>query len=153
MEDKILYNINLLHRLVVRELVHNHEKFINPQFGPSQMIIIDYLMQHKNEEVYQKDLEMILSLRRATVSGILQTMEKNGLIERNICNNDVRCKTITLKNSARETFEHKMEKFLNVENILKNGLNEEEISEFCHIISIMQDNISEYLQRKEDKNV
>lgn len=153
MEDKILYNVNLLHRLIARELVHSHEKFINPQFGPSQMIIIDYLMQHGNEVVYQKDLEIVLNLRRATVSGVLQTMEKNGLIERSISNNDVRCKEVILNDMAREMFGEKKKEFINLEKVLKNGLSEEEIEMFYHIILIMQDNINEYLKGKEDKCV
>ena len=40
------------------------------------MRIIAYIF-NKNGSIYQRDLERDLNLRRATLSGILNTMEKN----------------------------------------------------------------------------
>ena len=39
-------------------------------------IIIEYILDTDNKEVNQNELENVLKLRRATVSGVLQTMEK-----------------------------------------------------------------------------
>ena len=61
---------------------------------PTQMQIIEYILNHTSEDIYQRDLEDILNLRRATVSGVLHTMEKNNLIRRVTDNEDTRSKKI-----------------------------------------------------------
>lgn len=50
----------------------------------SQFQIIKTLIDasDKGNEVYQKDLEKILNIRKSTLSGILDTMEKNMIINR-----------------------------------------------------------------------
>ena len=150
MEDKLLYNINLLNKLICREFIKNNRELFSNELSPSQMIIMDYILNHQSEDIYQKDLENILNLRRATVSGVLQTMEKHGLIKRVICEKDVRCKKIILNDEARELFEAKKDEFCKLEKVVKKGLSEEEIKIFCHIIESMQNNINEYVKRKDN---
>ena len=43
--------------------------------SPTQMRIIDYIIQNEDKPIYQKDLESIFNLRRATISEVLITME------------------------------------------------------------------------------
>ena len=150
MEDKLLYNINLLNKLVGREFLYNNKDLFENEPSATQMIIVDYILNHQKEDIYQKDLEEILHLRRATVSGVLQTMEKHGLVERVLCENDVRCKKIILKEKAKKMFDAKRDEFYNIEEIIKKGLSEEEIRIFCHIIQSMQNNINEYAEKRKD---
>ena len=82
---RVLYDIKSLEALLVRTfigdmIVQNEESKNFPT--PTQMQIIEYIMNVDSEDLYQRDLENVLNLRRATVSGVLQTMEKNSLIER-----------------------------------------------------------------------
>ena len=149
MEDKILYNINLLNKLICREFIRNNKELFSNEPSPSQMIIIDYILNHQNDDIYQKDLENVLILRRATVSGVLQTMEKHGLVKRVVCEKDVRCKKIILNDEAKKLFEAKKDEFYELEKVVKKGLSEEEIKVFCHIIESMQNNINEYVKRKD----
>ena len=48
----------------------------------TQIHIIKYLLDNKDCEVYQKDFETLLNIRKSTISGILSTMEKNKIIKR-----------------------------------------------------------------------
>lgn len=137
MNEGMLYKINSLNIVIGR-------KMLVDKFGPSQMLIMDYILHHK-DGVYQKDLENILNLRRATVSGVLKTMEKHNLIERVVCVDDVRCKKIVLKSDAVDCFEKKRLEFLKLEEVVKKGLSEEEIKLFNHIIDNMRDNLVLYL--------
>ena len=75
MKDRILYQIKSLNKSVVRTLLSNIECSINFDKipTPTQMQILEYIIKN-DKEVYQKDLETILNLRRATISGVLQTM-------------------------------------------------------------------------------
>ncbi len=54
--------------------------------------------------VYQSELEDVLNLRRATVSGILMTMEKNGIIKRVASKKDARTKEIILNEKVEKIF-------------------------------------------------
>lgn len=150
MEDKLLYNLNLLNKLIAREFICNNKNLFCSEPSTTQMIIMDYILNHQNEDIYQKDLEEVLHLRRATVSGVLQTMEKHELVERVLCDNDVRCKKIILKEKAKKMFDMKRMEFYKMEEVIKKGISEEEIEIFCHIIESMQNNINEYANRRKD---
>ena len=150
MEDKLLYNLNLLNKLIAREFICNNKDLFCCDPSTTQMIIMNYILNHQNEDIYQKDLEEVLHLRRATVSGVLQTMEKHELIERVLCDNDVRCKKIILKEKAKKMFDVKKMEFFKLEEVIKKGLSDEEIEIFCHIIESMQNNINEYAKRRKD---
>ena len=150
MEDKLLYNLHLLNKLIAREFVCNNKDLFCGGPSATQMIIMNYILNHQNEDIYQKDLEEALHLRRATVSGVLQTMEKHELIERVLCDNDVRCKKIILKEKAKKMFDVKKMEFFKLEEVIKKGLSDEEIEIFCHIIESMQNNINEYAKRRKD---
>lgn len=150
MEDKLLYNLHLLNKLIAREFICNNKDLFCGDPSATQMIIMNYILNHQNEDIYQKDLEEALHLRRATVSGVLQTMEKHELIERVLCDNDVRCKKIILKEKAKKMFDVKKMEFFKLEEVIKKGLSDEEIEIFCHIIESMQNNINEYANRRKD---
>ena len=150
MEDKLLYNLIMLNKLIGREFIYNNKDLFNSEVSATQMIIMDYILNHQEEDIYQKDLEEILHLRRATVSGVLQTMEKHDLVERVLCKEDVRCKKIILKEKAKEMFNLKQQEFIKLEDILKKGLSKEEIKIFCHIIQSMKNNIEEYESKRKD---
>lgn len=150
MEDRLLYNLNLLNKLIGREFICNNKDLFNGEPSTTQMIIMDYILNHQDKDIYQKDLEKVLHLRRATVSGVLQTMEKHELVERVLCDNDVRCKKIILKEKAKKMFDIKRMEFFKLEEVIKKGLSEEEIEIFCHIIESMQNNINEYAKGRKD---
>ena len=79
----ILKELKNLDILILKKIPF-HKDVLNSSQVPtiSQMRIIEYILEHKNENIYQKDLEEVLGSTRATVSSILHTMEKNNLILR-----------------------------------------------------------------------
>lgn len=146
-KDKILYKLKSLEKRIIRTIIKdisdtdNYDKLNIPT--PTQMQIIDYIINNKNC-VYQKDLEDILNLRRATVSGVLQTMEKNGLILRQISDEDARSRRIVLKDKAKIIYKENKEILDNIENIIKKGINEEELITFLNVIDKMKINLNNY---------
>ncbi len=138
---RLLYQIRSLEKLIGRiffcqELNKNE---ILPT--PTQMQIIEYILKHPNENIYQRDLENILNLRRATVCGVLQTMEKNHFIERIIDTKDSRVKKIILNERAIHIFYAHEKKMLEIEEIIKKDLSDHEIEMFLEIIQKMQKNL------------
>ena len=152
-EGKILFEIKALERSIARSLMHDCDlkmEELNLRPTPTQIQIIEYMLNHKGKDVYQKELEEILDTRRATVSGVLQTMERNGLIERITDTGDSRVKKIILCEKSKKIFLHNREKLNEIEKIILKDVPKEEIQIFTKVIKKMKNNIEN--EDKEDKN-
>lgn len=139
--NSVLFQIKTLEKLIARKfLICNEIKDYHP-IAPTQFQIIDYMMKNNIDEVYQKDLENILKLRRATVSGVLQTMERNGLISRQVDSEDTRTKKIILQISAKEMFNKKKKKIKKIEQVITKDISKEDLEVFSKVLNKMKNNI------------
>lgn len=104
--------------------------------------VIGYLYHNRDKkEIFQRDIETEFSIRRLTVTGILQLMEKNDLIVRESVDYDARLKKLVLTPKAialHETIEKEISEF---ETLLVKGLTEEEINSFLSTLEKMKKNI------------
>ena len=148
-ESRVLWKISSLEKLIAKEFINNVDKsVVIPIPSPSQMQIMHYIFTHQNEDIYQKDLENVLNISRASVSGILHTMEKNAIINRVVCNNDVRCKKIILNENAYNIFMQGKEKFMELEKVLLTNISKDELNQFNNIVDKMQNNLINYIEGK-----
>ena len=149
-EYEWLYQIKNLEKniaLFIAKDSYNCDNFSPPT--PTQIIIVNYILEHDKENIYQKDLEKNLNLTRATLSGVLKTMEKNGIIKREINNNDARSKKIILSDEMEQRFIESQNRLADVANILTKDIDKEEIEIFKEVLNKMKDNISKYNTDKE----
>ncbi len=58
-------------------------------------------LEHSNTAVYQRDIEAAFGITRSTVTGMMQLMEKNGLIERKSVPHDSRLKQVCITENGR----------------------------------------------------
>lgn len=123
----------------------------NKVITPTQMYIISYILKSPEGEVEQKDLEKVLNLRRATVSGVLHTMEKNDLIVRITNELDTRKKKIRLNSKAEEIFCENRKNFEKLEKIVRRDIEEEDLEVFFRVVEKMKQNIksNENILKKE----
>ncbi len=159
MEKRVLYQIKTLDKLIFRTLMGDvgfDEKRIeeikkNKVITPTQMYIISYILKSPEGEVEQKDLEKVLNLRRATVSGVLHTMEKNDLIVRITNELDTRKKKIRLNSKAEEIFCENRKNFEKLEKIVRRDIEEEDLEVFFRVVEKMKQNIksNENILKKE----
>lgn len=144
MEDKNIFNsIKELEKGIVRKIMsetsHN-EMYSKPSIA--QMQIIKYILKHDGKTIYQRDLEEVFNLRRATISGILKTMEKNNVIIRVCDPNDARGKIVILSDDAKKFIKEKETLFKKIETVLKKDISKEELEIFYKVILKMRDNIN-----------
>lgn len=66
----------------------------------NQMTIIDFIINHTDQEVFQRDIEHEFEIQCSTTTALLQRMEKKGLIERYTSSKDARQKAVALTNKA-----------------------------------------------------
>lgn len=146
---RVLYDIKSLETLIVRtfinDVVPQCEKVKNFP-TPTQMQIIEYIVDAKTD-VYQKDLENVLNLRRATVSGVLQTMEKNCLIERVSSENDARVKKIILNPKTKALFLERKNQLEGLETLITKNIPGSSLEVFSNVLDMMKKNIHDYLNQ------
>lgn len=144
MDDKNIFNsIKELEKGIVRKIISetsHDEMFSKPSIA--QMQIIKYILKHDGKTIYQRDLEEVFNLRRATISGILKTMEKNNVIIRVCDPNDARGKIVILSDDAKKFFKEKETLFKKLETVLKKDISKEELETFYKVILKMRDNIN-----------
>ena len=142
-DNKVLYEIKSLEKMLVRELINNSDIKDKENLlpTPTQCQIIEYILNNKNKDIYQKDLEKVLNLRRATVSGVLHTMEKNGLIKRVTDESDTRTKKIILNEKIPERFNEYSKKIRKIENNIIKDISDKDLEIFLKVISQMKESI------------
>ena len=147
-KNNLLYQIKSLEKMIVRNILGDNEIEKREEQAnvmqlptPTQMQIIEYILNHTSEDIYQRDLEDILNLRRATVSGVLHTMEKNNLIRRVTDNEDTRSKKILLNNKAKEIFLQNQKKMDKTEQTITQNIPKEDLEVFSRVIQMMKNNM------------
>ena len=110
--------------------------------GKQGAIILYVHEESQKRDVYAKDIEVEFDMRRASVTGIIKLMEKNGLIEREENIKDARLKKLKLTERAIEAREKLKKEIVKVENKLTEGISKEEIKTFFEIMKKMSFNLS-----------
>ncbi len=114
----------------------------------SQWMVLAYLVEHEEMEVTQKDIEHAIHRSRATVSGILDTLEKKGMISRSISKKDKRKKIIKLCPKVLESCQSAKQSFQYAEKILIQDISREDLEVFDSVVEKMIENL-----KKEKSNV
>lgn len=137
---KILFKLKDLDKMIVRSLLDQEKLELLP--SPTQMQIIEYII-NSDEEVLQCDLEKAIKLRRATISGVLKTMEKKNLITRVISSKDARVKKIILSDKTKKMYLESKAKLEALEELITSNISDNEINIFLEVINKMQENLME----------
>ena len=150
-QRKVGHEINLLSNLLKRQMSRQEEADISdacrcgrekPVTGV-QCRIIGYLYINRDREVFQKDLEKEFQIRRSTATGILQVMERDGLILRKSVARDARLKQLKLTDRAIERHYEIECRIEMMEERLTRGINEKEMEIFYSVVDRMKENMKE----------
>ena len=147
-EERIIFQLKNLEKRIFRYFLQDQELTEKvkgmPTPTPTQLQIISYLIKQRDEDVYQKELEKLFNLKRATVSGVLQTMEKNGLISRVVDHKDTRTKKILLNEKTRELFFIGKQRLDELEKVLFEGFSKEDLCVLQEALKQMQKNMEKF---------
>lgn len=137
------YQIKSLDNLICRELFR--ETASCNVLTQAQGRIMSFIHNENKEgkEVYQRDIENISKLRRSTVSGVLQTMEKNNIIIRTASNIDKRIKKVVLTELGNVMVKKVDSKIYVFENMMSNGITKKELDIFYSVIDKIKNNLME----------
>lgn len=88
--------------------------------------ILDYIYNHQDEGIIQKDLAEVFNRRGATITSMLKGLEKKGYIERRIPKDNERQKNIYLLSKGEELINDFHKAFSKVESSITDSLTVEE---------------------------
>ena len=147
-DSYIIYKIKELDKAIIRNMKLPAEEISNRfhvcgKSTPTQMKILGYIIDNYEKDIYQKDLEEVFNLSRATISDVLRRMENNGLITREQNPNDVRSKKINLSEGAYQIFEVGRKRMDYIEKKAIRDIPSSSIDVFVSVIDKMISNIYE----------
>ncbi|MGM0168111.1 hypothetical protein IGI39_003123 [Enterococcus sp. AZ135] len=108
--------------------------------GP-QGFALGFLVHNRDKEIYQKDLEERLSIRKPTASKLVDRMIKNGFLTTAPSQKDKRLKQLIVTEKAIQTTIEVEKQIDNVEKVLKQGISEEELTQFFATMKKFKQNI------------
>ena len=134
--------INLLsHKVKARLDAH----FQNLGITGVQSRVIYYILAHcKEGPVFQRDIESAFGLSRSTATGILQLLEKNGIILRESVPNDARLKSLVPTQRAFELAAQVRACLEETDRMLTRGLSEGQIIMFREMAAQMLRNLDDW---------
>ncbi|MDD4843578.1 MAG: MarR family transcriptional regulator [Anaerotignum sp.] len=106
-----------------------------------QIWIIHYLFDNQDRDVFQRDLEIDFNVRRSTVSGIIQNLERKGLIQRQSVKQDARLKKITLTEEAMTLYQEMLVRITSMEEKMAENITDDEWFVFYQVLEKIKRNI------------
>lgn len=88
--------------LANRQRRHFDRLTTDAPFSGAQGRVLHYLLDHPEEEIFQKDIEEEFGLRPSTATALLQGMERKDLLRREPSEKDARYKKLTLTPEAEK---------------------------------------------------
>lgn len=137
-------NSSLLHEIKkingdIFRVISNRYKRMNIDITPMHAKILMTIYKSE-EQVCQKDLEVVMSCSKSTLSSIVSTMEKNGLLSRQVSNHDSRINYLVLTDKGFGMIEFLKKDRAYTEEIMVEGISDEEYTTFMRVIDKIRKN-------------
>lgn len=140
MENKsLIHEIKVINGDIFRA-ISNRYKGMNMDITPMHAKIIMTIYK-SNEPLCQKDLESKMSCNKSTVSSIVSTMEKNGLLVRQTSEHDSRINYLVLTDKGLETAEFLKKDRKFTEDIMISGISDDEYLIFMQVVDKIRKNL------------
>lgn len=98
------------------------------------------LIARNEGDIYQKDLESMIPLAKSTITGIVQTLERGGLLRRIPVERDARLKKVVLTQKGQDFQKRSADRFRKLEDQLRAGISPEDLDCFSRVIDQMSEN-------------
>lgn len=135
--ETVINEIKSLYKLISRNIAVPGQ--YDDNLNHTQIQILMYLFD--NTDVCQKDLENATHLKKASITGSLDSLEKKGIIKRIKSKNDKRKNIIVLTDKTlkgKDSIDKKLEA---VEQKTIKNISKEEITTLLSIINKMENNL------------
>jgi len=124
-----------VNNLIFRKINQFHRENEVEDVTPMHEWILSYLFWHRDEPVYQRDIEREFSITRSTVTNILQLMERKGYIERQSVPQDARLKRLVLTEKGACIHKKTMQSLHQTDEFVESLLTPEENTELLRLLN------------------
>lgn len=142
-QDYVCFSLQAANHQVKKSIAAKMTEISDDQNNMMQSRIIGFIHSRQDQDVFQKDIEELLKIRRSTATGMLNTLEKKGLIERQPVSRDARLKKLVITPKGIEFSKKAVECIQSVERKVRSGLSEEELETFFNVLSKIRKNIED----------
>ena len=142
-ERHIGYEIKALSNLMRRKMWEQAGRPDCDEFTEMQGMLLGFLCRNRDQEIFQKDLEEVFSIRRSTASRLLKNMEAEGLIVRLPVSRDARLKRVMVTPKAEALNQQAAVRIQHVEAALTRGLTQAELDQFMATVEKLKHNLTE----------
>ncbi len=115
----------------------------DPTLSGRNVWVLRYLADHRQEPVYQKDLEVTFRIRRSTVSCTVELMEQKGLLERQAVNGDGRMKQLRITESGERVLKATGSAMEAYEESLMQGISPEDYQKAASLLEALCSHLEE----------
>lgn len=142
-EKRISFLLRMIHNQTKQIIHRSAPKFEKVPGSQLQGGILGYLYHHREEPVYQKDLEKEFRISGATATNTLRVMEKNGFVVRKSVDKDARLKRIEMTGEALANHRKIEEHMRTLDEKMLQGMTESEVQELFRLLEILEQNLEE----------
>jgi MarR family transcriptional regulator, repressor for mepA len=103
--------------------------------------MISYIAEHEDNGLIQKDLEKVFLRRGASITSMIQGLEKKGYVERRISPDDERQKLLYVTRKGKDLIEEFVCFFEEIEKSITASLTQEETKEFFRLLMKVDKNM------------
>lgn len=125
----------ILHRRVEKEKLKQENSLTHVQMR----ILI--FVSCCDADVFQRDIERELKVRRSTASQMLRTLERDGYITRESIAHDARLKVIRLSEKSKAILDTLNQNMNRMEATLKQNISKDELDVFFSVIDRIKENL------------
>lgn len=142
MQRHIHYDIKVIFNLIRHKLNESAKlQYIGEMVTHRQAAVIEIIDNEAGGEIFQKDIEYLLGIRRSTATQMLQEMERQGLIIRESVDNDMRLKKLVLTDKAKDIAVYIREEINEIENTILSGFDESEQEQLIDYLDRITENL------------
>ena len=142
-EEMIGFIVRSLDNMMMRNAVSDEKSEKKGMMPVMQGWIIGYLYDHKEEEIFQRDIEAEFYIARSTVTCLVKQMEQKGYIARVAVERDCRLKRLCLLEKGEKLHECFLQNIDNVEKKVREGIDEEELQTFFKVAKQIRENLEQ----------
>lgn len=141
-DTEISLALRSINNLFMRATVQQAKKYGIDDFTLMHGWILSYLIKHKDENVYQRDIEKKFSITRSAVTAIVKSMERFGYIKRVEVEHDARLKKIVITPVGEEMHKKMTENFAEMDKKMVENISEDDYETFMRVCMQIKNNLN-----------
>ena len=127
---------------MIRSYIARDHDFRN-MFNMTQFYVMMFLIKNFDKDICQKDIEKETNLKKASITGVIDSLAEKGFVERTVAEDDRRKNYIKLTRKAfrfKDMIENNVRE---VDEIMTKGVSKKELENFFTVIDKIRKNIED----------